>query len=134
MAVRPTSITVVIGGNTYNLKANDPQSVSTMPAEDRSQLLAILELVKSQQERSSQLAQQALAKRAVAAGGAPPRGATTASRAATTERMGEGDVDALMARLVMEERQQKKSGIKPATIYKIAGVIMAIIVALSVFG
>lgn len=124
------SITVVIDGNTYTLQVSDLQGIRDMPADDRSQLIRLLEVVKAQHEKSQRLVQEALLKTASAATAGDT--AVAAEQAAPAkERMGKGDIDQLMARLIAEERQQQKPAIQKSTIYKIVAVLVGIIVVLS---
>ncbi len=124
---KPSSITVVIAGSTYALRADDLRGMRDMPAGDRDQLIALLELLKAQREQSQRTAQVALAK-SVGGGAVGERAAM-----ARGERLGKGDVDAIMARLAAEERQQRKPGLRRATIYKVAAGSFVIILLLSVF-
>ena len=139
-----SGITVVVAGNTYTLRSDDPQGMRDMPAGDRDQLIALLEALKAQRDRTQRVAQAAVAR--VVAGNATPgaigagTGAPVQSRQQMQsqpqtqpgERLGKGDVDAIMARLIMEERQQRKPGLKPSTIYKIAAGVIVVIAVLSI--
>ena len=125
------SVTVVIAGNTYMLRSGDLKSLCDIPAKDRDQLIDLLEALRTQREKSERWVQNTLAKNTV--NHAAARNAVNANQSAPTERLGKGDVDAIMSRLIMEERQQRKPGLQRATIYKIAAAIIVIIVLLSVF-
>lgn len=126
-----TNITIVIAGNTYTLRSGDLKSLRNMPAQDRDQLIDLLEALKAQREKTERLVQNALAKNTV--NRASARGASNANQTAPAERLGKGDVDAIMARLIAEEKQRQKPGLKRATIYKFAAAIIVIIVLLSIF-
>lgn len=126
------NVTVVIAGNTYTLRADDPQGLRNMPADDRDQLIRLLEALKAQRDNSQRLAQAALA-RSVDNTVADQPAANTDLGTRPGERLGEGDIDTIMARLIMEERQQRKPGLTPATIYKFAAAIIVVIALLSVF-
>lgn len=128
--MKQPSITVVIGSNTYTLRTDDLQGMRDMPVDDRDHLIRLLEALKAQREKSARLVQDTLAKPVGTA--AQSRGDGTEGTA-PKERLGKGDVDAIMARLIMEERQQQKPGIKPATIYMFAAAIIVIIALLSLF-
>ncbi len=125
------SVTVVIAGNTYTLRSGDLKSLREMPAKDRDQLIDLLEALKAQREKSERLVQNTLAKNTV--NRAAVRSAINANQSAPVERLGKGDVDAIMSRLIMEEQQRQKPGLKRATIYKFAAAIIVIIVLLSIF-
>lgn len=120
------TITIVLQGNTYTLRCDDPEGLREVTEQDRDHLIRLLQALKLQQQQS----QQRVA-RALSTGGAA---SSTAPVAAPAERMGAGDIDTLMARLAMEEQQQKKSrGIKPSTIYKVAAALIAVIILLSIW-
>lgn len=134
------SITVVIEGNTYTLKSDELQSMRDMPKGDRVQLIKLLEVLKAQHEKSQRMVQAALVKTAAAGATSVTAGSSENSEssegggkiAQPAQRLGKGDVDELMARLIMEERQEKeRSRLKPATIYKFMAVVVGIIVVLS---
>lgn len=126
------SVTVVLAGNTYTLRSDDPNSLRNIPTSDRDQLIALLEALKEQRGKSDRLVQDALAKRIVDRS-TIQNGGGALQNEAPKERLGKGDVDAIMARLIMEEKQQRKPGMKPATIYKIAAAIVVVIFLMSIF-
>lgn len=129
-------ITVVIGSNNYTLREDAPEGMRDIPEPDRKALIALLEQLKLQDQLSQQLIDARLAKSAsnVASGGIPAGAdAHQASpEAQSGERLGAGDIDALMVRLAAEERNSKKAGVKPTTIYKWAAAIVVVILLLSV--
>ncbi|MDH4039407.1 MAG: hypothetical protein OEW92_05715 [Gammaproteobacteria bacterium] len=106
-------ITFVVNGKTYSLRASDSAALGAIPQAERQQLIALLEAVKQQDDRARALVQQAVDKAKAAAQG-PQAGA----RAPRPERLGSGDVDALMARLVMEEQRSRKPGPTRQDLYK----------------
>ena len=110
-------VTFVINGQTFSLRASDSSSIDAIPAPERQQLVELLEAVKQRENRAATMARQALEKAAVAttdsAGSARPD-----YQSAKPERMGSGDVDALMARLVMEENRNRKPGMTRQDLYK----------------
>lgn len=119
-------VTFIVNGNTYSLSAGDSQAIRAISGEDRRQLIALLEAVK-EQERLSQVAVQAAANRV---GMATEATLTSALSSPSPERMGSGDADALMARLIMEENRNKKPSISTQTLYKWLGVTLTVIVLL----
>ena len=118
----------IVNGNTYSLSAGDTQAIRAISAEDRRQLIALLEAVK-EQERLSQAAVQAVANQV---GIGPEATLTSAPASPSPERLGGGDVDALMARLIMEEKRNKKPPISSGSLYKWLGVTLALVVLLVV--
>lgn len=156
MSMQSSMITMVLNGNTYRLNANDRESIGKLSKEDKQQLLALLEAIKQEEKLSEAAVQQALnkaklstsnsasilcaapnstgqanmdglAKDNSANGGTiSPQG--TDSPQGKPERLGAGDVDALMSRLILEEKQNQKPGMTSATIYKwAAGIVVAIV-------
>lgn len=110
-------ITFVINGQTFSLRASDVSGIDAMPAAERQQLVELLEAVKQRESRAAEIARQALDKVAVATGDVTPS-ARPAFQPVKPERMGSGDVDALMARLVMEENRNRKPGMTKQDLYK----------------
>ena len=107
-----SAITVIINNKTYSLSAGNVEAIRHIPDADRQQLIALLELVK-QQESATQ--------------SPPVRQVTTET--SRSERLASGDVDSLMAQLIMEERAKQKPGITKETIYKwVVGVAVVIII------
>lgn len=130
--IKNPSITIVIAGNTYTLRIDDSKSLRDMPADDRDQLIALLDVLKAQRDKSLRLAQAAVA-RSGGIGAVVQRSVVEAQSTQPAERLGKGDVDAIMARLIMEERQKQKPGLQRSTIYKIAAAIVVVIILLSIF-
>ena len=117
-------ITFVINGRTFRLDPGMGEAIRAMPAEDRGQLLRLLEAVR-EQERLSRAAVDAAAASVLVAGGAAGVGASP-----KPERLGSGDVDALMARLVMEEQRHRKPAISRASLYKWSAVCVGSLLVL----
>ena len=116
----------IVNGNTYSLSAGDTQAIRAISAEDRRQLIALLEAIK-EQERLSQAAVQAAANQV---GIGSEATLTSAPSSPSPERLGGGDV--LMARLIMEETRNKKPPISSGSLYKWLGVTLALVVLLVV--
>ena len=122
MPMEQQKITVVIGNKTYNFHPGDTQAIREIPSTERQQLIALLEAVK-QQENLADIAVRDAIERArnlspmapgTISGRAPPEHPAT-----KPERLGSGDVDALMARLVMEEKNNRKPALNSKSIYKL---------------
>lgn len=126
-------ITFVVNDQTYSLSANDTQAIQSMPSEDRGQLIALLEAVKRQEALAAETVQQAL-ERAKAASqttpGQPLTGTPAQAPTPKPERLGSGDADALMARLIMEEQQNRKPGLTRQSLYKFVIGSAAVVVVL----
>ena len=112
-----SGITFVVNGNAYSLRPDDVAGVGAIPAADRQQLIALLETLKQAESTVSALAEGA--RREVAGidmGRIKP------------ERLGAGDADALMARLVMEENIQKKPIPTRQSLYKWIAVFAVVVI------
>ena len=103
------TMTLVVNGNAYKLSATDPDSLKAITPNDRKALLALLEALKRSDQAAGRALEQAVAV-AHQAQAASPTGAAPAQNAepVKAERMGSGDVDALMARLIAEDQQSRK--------------------------
>ncbi len=130
-------ITCIVNGNTYSVTAADPASILAMPPADRQQLILLLESVK-QQDALASAAVDSLA----AGANAPPAPAHKPIGAhnhlpggvGNPERLGAGDIDALMARLAFEEKASRKPAVSRQSIYTIAaGCTVAIIALVALF-
>jgi len=123
-------ITFVVNGKTFSLRAGDKAALGAIPEAERRQLLALLDALKQQDERAEALVQGAVAR--ARATSRSPQGA--AASAAPPERLGSGDVDALMARLVLEENRNRKPGPTRHDLYKwllgFAGVVVLLVLIL----
>ena len=120
-------ITFIVNGRTYRLEPGMGDAIRAMPAEDRGQLIRLLEAVRDQERLSRATVDAAAASllSATAAGGT-----AGAAPSPTPERLGSGDVDALMARLVMEERRNRKPPISRGSLYKWSGICVGIVLLL----
>lgn len=127
------TITVVVNGNAYKLSATDRVGLAAVKPSDRQALLTLLEALKQCDQAASQAVEQAVAaaRRSQATGPSSHVAAKSVpAEPLTGERMGSGDVDALMARLIAEDQQSRQSKSKPQTLIKAVAVLAAIIVLL----
>jgi hypothetical protein len=122
------AIIFIVNGKTFSLRPGDSAALGAIPPAERQQLLALLEALKAQEDRARALVQgavdraRATSRPAHAAGTPPP------------ERLGSGDVDALMARLVMEENRNRKPGPTRQDLYKwVLGLAVAVVLLVLVF-
>jgi hypothetical protein len=127
-------ITFIMNGKTYRVAADRPEAIRHIPKTDRDQLVALLEAVKLQDDGSAVPVQRAEAKAAMTAQTAIPANNMTSAQPVKPERIGAGDVDDLMAHLIMEEKRNKKPELSRQTIYKwAAGIIVAIFLLVLIF-
>jgi hypothetical protein len=125
-------ITFIIHGTTYSLCASETEAMRSIPGADRAQLITLLEALKHQDASPNEVVNSAVncTKRSVPTEAATHTalGARAAMSQAMPERLGAGDVDALMARLVMEESQSKKQGLTKQSVYKgLAGFLVLVV-------
>jgi len=118
------AITVVINGNAYKLRPGDAGAAGAIPASERQQLIALLGTLKDAAGESPVIGQDS----------GPVSAALTPQSVGQIkpERLGAGDADALMARLVMEENRNKKSVPTRQSLYKwlaIGAVVLIVLVA-----
>ena len=119
-----SGITFVVNGNAYRLRPGDTGAAGAITAADRQQLIALLETVKDAERsahRTAERSQHTLA------------GANAYDvEQAKPERLGAGDADALMARLVMEENRDKKAMPTTQVLYKWIAVFTVVVILLVV--
>ena len=121
--MQQATIAIIINGSTYNLNPTDKASIKSLPIGDRQQLITLLEAIQLHEKQRHASARQAEGK------------ANAAAALATTELegkepLGKGDVDQLMAQLVMEEKNNRKPGLTQQGLYKWIGISMAVIIFL----
>jgi len=121
---RPT-ITVIINGKDYRLSADDPATLKHLPQAERTELLQLLEALKHERVRSPKAMQHALRTKPSAA--AKTAQDQASAGLAQTGRLGHGDADALMARLIQEETLKRKPGLSKRGIYKFVGISALVI-------
>lgn len=110
-------ITCVINGNAYKLCAADSASIKKVSSADRQLLISVLEAVQKHEQAS-----HAAVAKAVSSASVNLTGVAAAGRSqAKPGRLGGGDVDALMARLVEEEKRKQKPGLTKKSVYKFVG-------------
>ena len=125
--MEPSAITFVINGNAYSFGAGITDAVAAIPAAERRQLIALLEAIKEEEARVNRVAVSAVTHTKVVEG-LPGDGQINSQT--PPERMGRGDVDALMARLVMEEGRDKKRVPTRQGLYKWFAVFAVVVILL----
>ena len=126
------TMTLVVNGNAYKLSATNTASLTAVSPGDRQALLAVLEALKRCDQAAEQTVEQAVAIARRAQPESTPGHADQAEPidALKVERMGSGDVDALMARLIAEDQQSRKSQTKSRSLIKAVAALLAVIVLL----
>jgi len=104
-----------------------------MPSVDRQHLVTLLEQVKSQEMLSVAVVQQEIDKAKFYSRDAksvPGAGIQPDHKTIKPERLGSGDIDALMARLVLEETRSRKPALTKRGMYKVISLFAVFIVLL----
>jgi hypothetical protein len=131
---QPT-ITFIVNDKTYRLCATDSHAMRELPVADRQQLITLLEALKQQDILARQAVEQAVTRAKAGpttAAGKSNTGTQPQQPTVKPERLGSGDVDALMARLVMEDKLSQKPGLTQQGMYKVIAWAVAVIIALIV--
>ena len=126
-----STITLTLNGNTYRLCSRDTEAIGKISKTDREQLIYLLETIKQQDRLLKSIPQtdkqNGLSEKT-------PRDLNLdhglSHQGIKTDRLSKGDVDNLMARLIIEEKSDEKPGITKQTIYKAIGFIAAVIILL----
>jgi hypothetical protein len=121
--MQQTNITIIIDGSTYNLNPTDKASIKSLPIGDRQQLITLLEAIQLFEKQRNASARKA-------EGTANAAAALAATKPLGKEQLGKGDVDQLMAQLVMEEKNNRKTGLTQQGLYKWMGISVAVIILL----
>lgn len=131
--MKQPTITFIINGSTYSICASDTAAIRKISTIDRQHLVTLLEQVKYQESLSAAAVQQAMDKAKFYS-----HDATSVTAAAIQpdpkdikpERLGSGDIDALMARLVLEEQRSRKPALSKRWMYKVISVFAVLLVLL----
>jgi len=119
-----SGITFVVNGNAYSLRPDDVAAVGAIPAADRQQLIALLETLKQAERKADRVLEAS--RREVEVADPLDMGRIK------PERLGAGDADALMARLVMEENNHKKPIPTRQGLYKWIAIFAVVVIFLIV--
>jgi hypothetical protein len=130
-------ITFIVNNNTYSLRATDSNAIRDIPSADRAPLIELLDAVRQQETLSQSVVQNAVDRSRnlsqVNAGRSGP-GAVAGRQDPKPERLGSGDVDALMARLALEEKHKQKPGLTKRGVYKlVAGFAIGVLLLVLIF-
>jgi hypothetical protein len=131
--MKQPTITFIINGTTYSLCASDTEAIRKIATVDRQHLVTLLEQVRNQERLSAAMVQQEMDKAKFYSRDAtsiPEAGIQPDHKAIKSERLGSGDIDALMARLVLEEKRSRKPALTKRGIYKVISVVAVLIVLL----
>lgn len=126
--MKQTTITFIINAKVYKLSATDVLAISKIPSSDRCQLINLLESVKKYDQKlkleSQNRAYEITALTQVTEKQVKTGAVSTQNK---TARLGKGDVNKLMANLIMQEKKNQKPPLNKLTIYKWFGIIAFII-------
>jgi len=128
-------ITITINDKTHHFDADDKAAMAKMEWQDRKQLIALLENIRQAEHITANAAEQKSAPKNIS-----PTQSNTQNREHSDQdashqtiregRQGEGDVDALMNRLIMQEQQNRTSIPDRGTVLKWMLVFFAVVVLL----
>ncbi|MFT7559719.1 MAG: hypothetical protein ACI93R_001634 [Flavobacteriales bacterium] len=134
MSTKQPTLAFMINGKTYKICASDNESIRNLPKAYRPYLLTLLEAVKQQDDASltsdtaKPLGQKPLTPKVsseIKAAGLNP-----VSPSAPSERMSSGDIDNVMARLIMEDKENINLGITKKGMVIFVVILMLIILSL----
>jgi len=131
--MKQPTITFIINGSTYSVCASDTAAIRKISTIDRQHLVTLLEQVKYQESLSAAAVQQAMDKAKFYSRDAtsvPAAGIQPDPKDIKPERLGSGDIDALMARLVLEEQRSRKPALSKQGMYKVISVFAVLLVLL----
>ena len=120
-------ITFIINKKPYRLCVSNVEAIRDMPGEDRQPLIALLEAIKREETAAQQVSAK-VSGSAVATSvnidNAPGQ------QDIKSERMKSGNVDALMAQLIMEDRTNRNPGLTKQMVQKWAVVFIVVVFVL----
>jgi hypothetical protein len=117
-------ITVIINDKPYRLSASDSASIAKLSAEEKNQLRELLQAVNQHEPTIERPVQKAIPKTQIKYNQPEPK----------PERLGRGDVESTMARLIMEEKSKQKPALTKRSVYKfIGGLALLAIVLILIF-
>jgi hypothetical protein len=120
-------ITIIINGTTYSLCADNAEAIGNMPLADRQHLLTLLEAVRSKTAPELPATPGSPDTSRITTPSPPAMAVATARHVASNakpERMGSGDIDALMARLAAEDSRSRKPSLTRSGVYKALGGVL----------
>ena len=119
--MQKNEIIFIVNGTRYTLSASDVSAINRIAEPDRAALIALLEAIRAHEGHSTKTIDAALAPEPVKIA---PQSNTQIPKA---ERLGRGDVDALMAKLAMEEKRNQKPGLTKRGIYTSVGIFAVVV-------
>ena len=129
-----STITLVVNGNAYQLSATNTASLRAINPCDRRALLMLLEALKYDDQLAPRIADRVLPQTCSTITDDVIVEGSHITESLSQERMGSGDVDALMAKLIAEDQQSRKSQKnRPSMIKWAAMLVMAIILLVVIF-
>ncbi len=120
--MKPNYITIKIGENTYDFDPQYPESLNNVKESDRLLLIELLEQLKQDATDSESIYSPAPLT--------PRTSNETRSPNISAKNMSKGDIDAMVATLMAEERSKRKSGLDQRGVLKIIGGVATVIVVL----
>lgn len=131
-------ITFIIDNKVYKLSADDLRAINEISDDHKEKLITLLSAVKKSHQSSLSSIPSADEK-IIPIHGNPSSGLSASSDHLASsslgsikgkERLSESDTNELVARLIMQEKQQQKPGLSKKSIYKVFGFFVICIVLL----
>ena len=119
--MRKPPIIIIINKKPYVINMDKIETIRAIPREDRQQLITLLDIIKSE-ENLVQVSDQSVSAITSSAGNIEDTHAPK-----HTKLENDGNVDAVMAQLIMEEDIKKKENLSKQLIYKWMMAVVVII-------
>lgn len=120
--MRQPPIIIIINKKPYTISAGNIDVIRTIPTAERQQLIAMLEAIKQQEQPEPSLQ---------ATSAATNEGSAPGNQDVMPKPSGSGDVDAMMAQLIMEENLKQKSSTAKQSTVKWIVIIFSVIFLLA---
>ena len=131
-----STVTCIVNGKTYRLCADDTKEMRNMSSIDRQQLIDLLEVLKQQHSPVKPVVQPVVQSNIVQSNVVQDVAPNIAQKNTDKEHvseanlsaqsLGSGDVNALAARLLEEEKSKQKPPISKGAVYKWVGGITVV--------
>ena len=120
--MKPDNIKITIGDSTYEFDPADPESLNNIQESDRLLLIKLLETLKLDATNPESIYAPNISS--------PEVNNATQSQTISAKDMSKGDIDAMVATLMAEERSKRKPGIDQRGFLKIIGGVASVIILL----
>ena len=128
-----SKIEITINGKTHTFEAGDPNAIKDMPWQERKELIGILEQIKQVEyvDNKPALEKQGLSILTTEKQINPISSATATPAYDKAVKPGQGDVDSIMNRLIMEEKKHQSTVPDRGPVIKWMLAVIAVIMVLA---